>query len=179
MINIKQGIYDIALNEALDYSGFFHKETQKYIPMCVKLRDHLETKGRKFSSKYDANYVIFTYGIDPAESIETISICHPVFDDFHPELGESIVIGRISRMRGDLKKRFYQTQFVFDEEGNKTKKKELKLDSNNKPIVRREVYHKPYDLDRRYPDIKHRDGTIEKGALMYPYVYKFRKEGDP
>ncbi|KKL62425.1 hypothetical protein LCGC14_2185400, partial [marine sediment metagenome] len=46
-----------------------------------------------------------------------------------------------------------------------------KYDSKGNPIVKREIYFKPYNLDRRY-HIKHKDGSTTAEELMYPYIYK-------
>lgn len=196
-IKIWHGVYDIIFDSAYNLAGFFHDETKEYLPMANKLKMYLLVKGLKFYEKYGLEQLPFTLARDSDEHIETVAVCSLHFDAFEPETGEDIVVGRIRRMRGNVKKIIFDYEkfekeiklydmkakggrFVLNENGEKISvyktiiRKRLKLDAKGLPIVRREVFHKPYNLDRRYK-IKHKDGTITDGELMYPYIYKLQK----
>lgn len=187
---IKQGIYDISKCRAYDYAGFWHKETRREISMCNKLKYYLQKKAEKFSKRYELKWFPFTFGVDEYASIEAISVCHPFFDYFNPEVGENIVIGRIKRMRGDIKKYIYERE-EYDREikeredfrtGVTTYKivkcKRVKKDEYGNPVIKRTIFFKPYDLKKRHPIIKHSDGSESGGELVYPYVYKLERYGD-
>lgn len=93
-------------------------------------------------------------------------------------------------MRGDLQKIIYEKEEyeikiklydVKDKDGEVVKtiyrtltRKRVKLDYEGNPIIKKEIWFKPYDLDKRYPDIKRSDGTIIYGELMYPYIYVYK-----
>lgn len=187
MIEIIHGIYDITLETAFKLGGYFHDESKIYLPMSNKLKHYLVVKGRKFLYKYNIKYLRITLGRDADNGVETVAVIHPFFDSFIAEIGEKVVFGRIRRMRGDLKKVVYETEMVEKKvflyyKINKTtkikeaiyktvEKKQVKYDSKGNPIVKREIYFKPYNLDRRY-HIKHKDGSTTAEELMYPYIYK-------
>ena len=179
-IKIWHGIYDIVKETAYDRAGFYHDETQTYIPMSNKLEEYLYTKSEKMYMKYDFRYLEFIFGRDTVKSIEVLAIVHPVYDKFDDKVGEDIVVGRIKRMRGDLKKVVYEMEVHYklkmtkDKNGiiiktDSIKKKRPKKDAFGKPIVKKEIFFKPYDLDKRYRVKK--NGKIIAGDLMYPYIY--------
>ncbi|MFW9878645.1 MAG: hypothetical protein ACFFG0_36660 [Candidatus Thorarchaeota archaeon] len=138
-IKIYFGIYEFNCTTPFHFEGFNHTETREPMIMSLKLKQYLLLKGIKFQSKYDIHQFAFTLGVDPENHIEVVAVVHPIHDKFDPEIAEDIVIGRIKRMRGEIRK--------------------------------------PYNLEERY-SIKHKDGTISKGELKYPYIYKLTKEGD-
>lgn len=160
MINIIQGIYDIISNKAFRRDGYLHKETQELLSSLPnRFKDLLFKRGVKFFWKYGFIECYFTLGRDVKNNIEVIAICHPFKDIFNEELGESIVIGRIKRMRGDLK---YETR-----KPKKDKHGEVILDENKKQIIEyRLKYYKPYDLDAKILD---KNGNETK-KLKYPYI---------
>jgi len=182
MIEIVHGIYDI--RDAIQHNrvGYWNIETKVYISICDKFEQLLASKGVKFFDKYGIDFIQFTLGIDKRNQIEVISICHPIFDDYDEWLGEDIVVGRIERMRGDLKKVIYEKEDFeklvpvwknrkTGEEGLKiVNQRRVKLDEDGNPVIKREIFHKPYDLEKRY-STEHSDGTITYGELMYPYIY--------
>ncbi|KKN90912.1 hypothetical protein LCGC14_0224960 [marine sediment metagenome] len=186
-IRIWHGVYDISKNYVYCLEGYFNKETQQYLPINNKLRRYLMNKGIKFSLKYNVKFVPFILGRDSDKHIEVISICHTHFDDYDIEIGEDIVVGRIKRMRGDIKEIVYETEWfektitlyswIDKTTGAKIYKpktimrKRLKLDDNGNPIVKIEIPFIPYNLSRRH-QIKQKDGTYVDGKLMYPYIYK-------
>lgn len=189
MIEIVHGIYDVIAETQYNLVGYWDNETITFLPICLKFKQLLVSKGVKFLEKYNIENILFTLGIDRDSRITVITICHPIFDSFDYELGEGITIGRIRRMRGDLQKRIYEYEKfekkikLYDKyDGfNKVETiyktitcKRLKLDLEGKPVIKREKYFKPYDLERRYPDIEHKDGTIIRGKLMYPYIYMIK-----
>ena len=186
MIEIKHGIYDIEANTQYNRIGYWDDESRTYLSLCVKFRRLLFRKGVKFSKEYGFICIEFTIGI--CDGIEVIAICQPAFDDYNEWLGEDIVVGRIKRMRGDLQKIIYEKEEfekkikLYDKyDGfNKVETvyktitcKRVKLDSDNNPIVKREIYYKPYDLNEKYPDIKHKDGSITYGEIIHPYIYVY------
>lgn len=186
-IKIWHGIYNIFSGKYYNKSGYWDDETREYFPMCNKLRKYLSKKGVKFYRKYGIEHIQFTLGIDPEEDIEIISIYHSHFDDYNDQIGENVVIGRIKRMRGDVQKIIYEKEEyevqikLYDKENDdgdietvyKTiTKTRPKLNVYGDPIIKRTIYFKPYNLSKKYPDIKHKDGTITYGKLMYPYIYK-------
>ena len=78
---------------------------------------------------------------------------------FDEELGDSIVIGRIKRMRGDLKYTTFKPK--------KDKYGKIKLNKNREPIIQHRIkYYKPYDLDAKILD---KNGNETK-KLKYPYI---------
>ena len=184
MIEIKHGIYDIQANTQYNRIGYWNDETRIHISLCSKFKQLLARKGVKFSEKYGFVCIEFTIGI--CDGIEVIAICQPEFDDYDEWLGEDIVIGRIKKMRGDLQKIIYEKEKfekkiklydIKDEDGEIIKTvyktifhKRVKLDSDNNPIIKREIYFIPYDLDEKYPDIEHKDGTITYGEIIHPYI---------
>ena len=186
MIEIVHGIYDIITKTQYNLAGYWDNESKSFLPICIKFKHLLANKGVKFLEKYGFEYIQFTLGTDHNSRITVITICHPIFDEWDWELGESITIGRIRRMRGNLQKRIYEYEKfekaiklydIEDDDGEITTIykdivcKRIKLDSEGKPIVKREKYFKPYNLDKRYPDIEHKDGTITRGKLKYPFIY--------
>ena len=184
MIEIKHGIYDIYANTQYNRIGYWNDESRTHISLCVKFRLLLARKGIKFSEEYGIDFIQFTIGT--CNGIEVIAICQPAFDDYDEWLGEDIVIGRIERMRGNLQKIIYEKEEyekkirlydIKDEDGEIIKtvykimvRKRVKLDSDNNPIVKRKIYYIPYDLNVKYPDIDHKDGTITYGELIHPYI---------
>lgn len=186
-IIIQHGIYDIIFDTTYHLEGFFHKETQEYMPICNKLKTYLSIKGLKFNGRLGINYLYFTLARDPKREIEVIAVCHPKHDIFQFELGENIVVGRTKRMRGDIKDIFYKKEEyiikiklydIKDKEGEIVKtvykrmvRKRVKIGLAGIPLIKRITYFKPYDLDRRYI-IKHKDKPDTIGELMYPYIYK-------
>jgi len=168
-IIIHQGIYDIINNKAFFRDGYFHKETRRsFFILYNRFKNLLNDKRVKFFFKYNSykNIVLrefhFTLGKDIENCIEAIAICHPFFDMFDEELSETIVIGRIKRMRGDLK---YETR--------KTKRDKygiVILDENGKTIIEYRLrYYRPYNLDAKILD---KDGN-ETDKLKYPYINKY------
>lgn len=148
-IKIYFGIYEFRCSTPFHFEGFNHVETREVMPMANKLKHYLLLKGMKFHEKYGVNQFAFTLGTDADNHIEVIAITHPVRDKFKPEIGEDVVIGRIKRMRGDVKKDFF------------------KYDENGELIDRKLVYYKPYDLNEHvYGNNNHDYG------LKYPYIYK-------
>ena len=189
MIEVNHGIYDIIAETQYNLVGYWNNESVSFLPICIKFKHLLASKGVKFLEKYNIEHIIFTLGIDHSSRITVIAICHPEWDEWDVELGESITIGRIRRMRGDLQKRIYEYEEfekkiklydIKDKDGEIVKTvykyvtcKRIKLDLEGKPVIKREKYFKPYDLERRYPDIKHHDGTTTRGEIMYPYIYVY------
>ena len=117
MINITQGIYGTNFYER---NGYFHKETQVYLSLPVRFRTLLSKKMAKFSIKYGIKEIFFTLGHDFERGIKAIAICYSKFDDFSEKMGESIVIGRIKRMRGDIRIPYNQDERILDKESNPT-----------------------------------------------------------
>lgn len=185
-INVFHGIYDIIFDTPYHIEGFFHKESRKYMPMSNKLKTYLSIKGLKFNGRLGVTHLYFTLARDPNGKIEAIGVCHPKYDAFRFETGEDVAVGRIKRMRGDIKETIYEkeefdTQMklydIKDKNGKILKtiyktitRKRVKTDLAGTPLIKRVAYFKPYNLDKRYR-IKHRDGTTTAGELMYPYVY--------
>lgn len=101
-IIITQGIYNGDTPYKRD--GYFHEETRIYLPLPLRFRQLLLEKWLKFNEKYGVEEIPFTLGRDAEDNIEAIAICHTTFDKFSEKIGESIVIGRIKRMRGDIRK---------------------------------------------------------------------------
>jgi len=153
-------------NKALRREGHLHAETRNVmLSLPNKFKELLLKKSIKFFLKYNSYKKIvykkfsFTIGKDIEEGIETISICHPFFDEFDEELSESIVIGRIKRMRGDLKWK-KPIENIYGE---------IILDENGDPIIQYiRKYYKPYDLDAKVLD---NDGK-ETNKLKYPYIWR-------
>ena len=186
-IEIWHGIYDIYLKKSFNFAGFFHPESRTHLLMCEKLKSFLLTKGLKFKDRYGVQQFRFTLGTDSENHIEVISICHPHFNEYIEEIGENIVVGRIKRMRGDVKeiiymKEEYELQIklydIKDKDGKITKtvyktitRKRPKLNVYGDTIIKKTNYFKLYDLDKRYETEKE-DGTIVYGELVYPYIYK-------
>jgi len=185
-ITIWHGIYDTFQRKPFNFAGFFHSESKTYLPMCNKLNSFLLTKGLKFRDRYGVQQFRFTLGRDSENHIEVISVCHPCFNIYDEEIGEDIVVGRIKRMRGDMKKIVYEKEEcelqikLYDKKNENGEietvyktitKKRPKLNIYGNPIVKKTIYFKPYDLDKRY-EIEKEDGTIVYGELMYPYIYK-------
>ena len=178
-INIYYGIWDTLKDTAFKMEGFWGEETREYLPMAIKLVSYVSKKANKFYEKYLIRYTPFVLGRDPIRSIETVAVCHLHFDAFNAEVGEKIVVGRIKKMRGDLKKVVYETEmvkkeiFLYSYTDKKTgekvdvhktiEKKQLKCDIHGNPIVKRKHYFHPYNLYER------RDCTIV-GELKYPYI---------
>ena len=168
-IVIYQGIYNIINNKAFWRNGYFHKETRIIIGILPnRFKDLLKNKANKFFFKYNRYKDItirefpFTLGSDLWNNIMAITICHPFIDIFDEELGESIVIGRIKRMRGDLKYTTFKPK--------KDKYGKIKLNKNGKPIIQHRIrYYKPYDLDARILD---KNGN-KTDKLKYPYINKY------
>ena len=167
-IKIYQGIYNIISNKAFYRDGYFHRETRRsFLTLHNRFKNLLSRKRIKFFFKYNSykNIVLrefyFTFGEDLEKGIFVISICHPFFDMFDEKLGESIVIGRIKRMRGDVK---YETNKpVRNIHG------EIILDKNGKPIMKyRKKFYEPYNLDAKVLD---KNGN-ETDKLKYPYISK-------
>jgi len=178
MINITHGIFDITKDTSYKADGFFHNESRVYMALPLKFRDLLIERGNKFLDKYKKGYIQFVYGLDSDKHISAISICHPYFDFFDRKLGEDIVIGRIRRMRGNVKDIIYEKEDYIDYYIKKDKdgkvvykkqfvRKRVKKDENNEPIIRKTVWFKPYDLDEVICD---KDGDFLR--YKYPYVYK-------
>ena len=188
-IKIWHGIYDILSDKHYNSVGYWDDETKEYFPMCNKLRNYLGKKGVKFYRKYGIKLIQFTFGIDPEIDVEVISIYYSHFDDYSEQIGEKVVVGRIKRMRGDVKEIIYEKEEyeikiklydIKDKEGEIVKtvyktmtRKRPKLNVYGNPIVKRTTYFKPYDLSKRYK-IKHKNGTITYGKLIYPYIYKMK-----
>ena len=186
MIEIEHGIYNIEAVTQYNRIGYWNDETRSHIYLCNKFKQLLAHKGKKFFEKYGIDFIQFTLGVDEDKGIEVIAICHSEYDNFDECLGENIVVGRIERMRGDLKKVVYEKEEfekkikLYDKKFDGFNKvetvyktitcKRVKLDDSGNPIVKKEIYHIPYDLDMRYPDIKHKDGSITCGELVYPYI---------
>ena len=103
IIKIWHGIYDIFNDVIFNRVGFFHEETQTILKMNYKLQTYLYNKGMKMGLKYSYKYLEFTLGRDDDNDIEAIAIVHPHHDLFSEIIGEAIVIGRIKRMRGDIR----------------------------------------------------------------------------
>ena len=66
---------------------------------CLYFTEYLDKKLKKFKKKFNQNFIIYTIGIDYTHKIRAIAIVHP-WDNFNPEVGKSIVIGRIEREQG-------------------------------------------------------------------------------
>lgn len=182
-INVFHGIYDIIFNTPYHIEGFFHEESREYMPMSNKLRAYLNTKGLKFNGRLGINYLYFTLARDPMKDIEAIGICHPKYDVFQFEIGENVAVGRIKRMRGDLKKTIYEmehyteTLYYKDAQGipirwKEIPKKRVKLNYTGDPIVKKRVFFEPYNLDKRYRIHSKKHKRTIAGELMYPYIYK-------
>jgi len=90
------------------YNGMdiLERHTAKYIPICLKLQRTIETEFKKRKYETIEDFVEFTYGIDPDTHIEAIAIVSKK-DNFNRKIGTKIVVGRIKRMRGDLKREPY------------------------------------------------------------------------
>ena len=101
MISITHGIFNGI--EFYKRDGYWHDETQVYLPLSVKFRDLILKKFRKFNRKYGIKGVRFTYAKDLDTDIDAITICHSRFDFYNEKIGENIVIGRIKRMRGEIR----------------------------------------------------------------------------
>lgn len=165
MIIIENGMfnYNYALDIGSPYyrDGFYHIETRRYLPMSVKFRDLLYKKARKFWEKYRIEKIAFTIARDLINHIDAITILHPWFDIFNPEIGESIVIGRIKRMRGEVKKVIYEYEDyevdikLYDKTDKSSgvtetvyktiTRKRFRLDGDNCPIIKKMVSYKPYE----------------------------------
>jgi len=118
MIYVRQGIYDG--EGAYERDGYYHSESRKYLPMPVRFRDLLFAKWVKFLAKYNVHKFPFTFGRDSDNHIESIAICHTTFDNFKDETGEKIVIGRIKRMRGEIRTPYDQNETLLDKDGKHT-----------------------------------------------------------
>ena len=103
-IKVWHGIYDSAIDVIFNRVGFFHEETATTLKMSYKLQCLLYNKGMKMLKKYGHQYLEFTLGKSVEGNIEAIAIVHPHYDIFDEMIGEAIVIGRIKRMRGDIRK---------------------------------------------------------------------------
>jgi len=193
MIRLTHGIYDYSTDKTFKRTGYFDEETREYLPVAVKLRRLLFKKADKFFQKYKKRYTYFTHGIDPNKHIEVITICHPIFDVYNYENGEKIVIGRIARMRGDIKDIKHEQEIYFRKIFQYTKidketgeeidvfktvaHKRNKLDANGEPIIISVKHFKPYSLFKRYR-VKDKNGSIGAGELMYPWVTKLEVSAD-
>ena len=182
------GVYDILEGVPYQLNGYFHKETRDVISMSHKLRDYLAVKGVKFNGKYGVTELYFTFARSDESFSEAIALCHPYCDLHNFELGENIVFGRMKRILGDVKKIVYEMEkyehmlYMTDVDGNQYTigsiiRKRPKRNNAGDPIVRKVIYFQPYDINKRYPNIKHKDGTEELGALMYPYIYMRKGSG--
>jgi len=182
-IEIIHGLYDIFEDQAYRLEGFWNKESNQQLPLPKKFKQLLAIKGLKFSTKYGVEYIAFIFARDGYNHINTISICHSTFDRFNAQIGEDIAIGRVKRMRGDLKKTIYEIEKyekdVIIYRNKKTGKtilktieyKRVKLDKNGDPIVQREVFFVPYDYFARYRTYDKENKCTIAGELKYPYIY--------
>lgn len=159
-ISIYQGIYDVSSVAAFKRDGYLHEGTKRILSLPDRFETLLFAKGVKFFLKYGYIEFYFTLGKDAEKGIEAIAICHPFFNVFDEELGETIVIGRIKRMRGDVK---YETN-----KPKRDKHGKIVLE-NKKPIIQHRIkYYRPYNLDAKVLD---KNGN-EIDKLKYPFVYK-------
>ena len=106
------------------YTG--HESISNF-PILSPYRFYLNKKLCKFLTKYKLNYLFFTIGT--RESISAIAIMHP-FDEFNPDIGETIVKGRIKRMLGEIEGRLPydpRPEYIFnmDEVSRKSVVREL------------------------------------------------------
>lgn len=182
-IKIWYGIWDSSKETTYDKVGFFNDESRRYLPIPNKFRRLLAKKSVKFQKKS----IEFILGRDSNKHIEAIAICHPSLDKWDEKIGEDVVVGRIKRMRGDLKKTIYEkedyTKLILVWRNKKTEEEKwksmvfrrTKTDENGFPIIIRELYHIPYNIHERYR-IKQKDGTFIAGELKYPYIYKMDEE---
>jgi len=161
-ISIVQGIYISSWEKAYDRYEFYHNMKIQLVYMPVKFQNLLFEKAVKFNDRYNIRDIPFTIGNDVDNRIMAIAICYPYFDDFRPDTGENIVIGRIRRMRGDLKYEIYKPK--------RDKHGKIILDENDEPIMKfRTKHYIPYDLDEKVLD---KDGN-ETDKLKYPYIFKY------
>lgn len=167
-ISIFQGIYNSLEGKCYERQGYFHRETRKLMfSLPLRFDGFLFEKAVKFFFKYGIKEFAFTLGRDPYEHISAITICHPIMDEFNEENGESIVIGRIKRMRGDIK--YEGMKYVKDKHGN------VVLDYIGHPKLKfRRMSYIPYDLDAKKLDHK----GNETHRFLYPYVFKLGGECD-
>ena len=94
-IKIMHGIYDPSLHF---YPFIRNTNPRIIITMSNKMAIYLWDKITK-----KVKHLEFTFGLDPINNIETIALVHPK-DQFNRKLGCKIVIGRIKRMRGEIRK---------------------------------------------------------------------------
>ena len=164
-INIFQGIYNTFERNCYERQGYFHRETRKFMfSLPLRFDGFLFQKAVKFFFKYNIKEFAFTLARDPDESISAITICHPIMDVFDEELGESIVIGRIKRMRGDIK--YEGSKYIRDKHGI------VVLDKDGNPTLKYRLKHYiPYDLDAKKLDHK----GNETHRFKYPYIFKLER----
>ena len=163
-ITIIQGIYVFDWKKAYNRDDFYFNMKIRPVPMPNKFQELLFEKAKKFYEKYDIRDIPFTIGKDTEKHIEVIAICHSFFDKFNTKTGEDIVIGRIKKMRGNLK--YKTTKPKRDKYGK------VILDENGNIILQHRIrYYIPYDLDAKILD-KNGDETDK---LKYPYIYKLEK----
>jgi len=187
-IEIIHGIYDCYEGESYRLEGFWNKESLQLLPLPNRFKQLLAIKGLKFSTKYGVEYIVFVFARDGHNHISAISICHSTFDNFNSQIGEDIVIGRVKRMRGDVKKIIYEIE-TFEKDvlvyrNKRTGKtiyktmeyKRVKLDTLGQPIVRQEINFKPYDYFARYRIYDKENKCTIAGELKYPYIYMMGME---
>jgi len=102
MIIVEHGFYVL---DDMPYfrEGYYNDESRRYMPICVKFLNLLREKAHKFYHKYGVRTIPFTVGRDPETEIAAIAICHTHFDDYDQRIGEDIVVGRVKRMRGEIR----------------------------------------------------------------------------
>jgi len=83
----------------------------------------------------------FTFAHDEESGISAIAIVHPL-NQFSKEIGNKIVIGRIKRMNGEIKKIIYEHDDIII--NGKTIMR-LKRDSNKVPFIKEIQYRAKYD----------------------------------
>ena len=160
-VYIEHGIYVFDWKEAYNRYYFYINMRISLIQIPNRFRDLLSEKASKFYKKYGIRDIPITIGRDIENNIVSIAVCYPHFDKFNPKTGEDIVIGRIKRMRGDLK--YETTKPKRDKHG------EIILDKNGKQIMQHRIkYYRPYDL---YAKVLDKDGN-ETDKLKYPYICK-------
>lgn len=112
-IQIYFGIYEFKCTTPFHFEGFNHEETREPMVMSNKLKNYLLIKAIKFNDKYKQHQFAFTLGRDADNHIETIAVCHPHHDKFDPAIAEDIVIGRIKRMRGQIREPYDLNEHVY------------------------------------------------------------------
>ena len=189
-IEIIHGIYDIYEGESYRFQGFWNRESSQLLPLPNRFKQLLAVKGLKFQTKYGMTHILFVYAHDGYNHIASIAICHSIFDVFDSQIGEDIAVGRIKRMRGDVKKIIYDMEKyekdVLIYHNKKTGKsvyktmeyKRVVLSAVGSPIVKERIFFKPYDYFARYRTYDKENKCTIAGELKYPYIYMMGMEND-